>query len=103
VPEVEGDRVSAGQDEAWPSGLWKGEWDSTLSNALLMQVRSGLFFERGRFIANDHANLQYLDTGANTLLSHIAPILAHDDARPALVRVDVDDTRRKRIDARATR
>jgi hypothetical protein len=59
--------LSAGQDEAWPSGLWKGEWDSTLSNSLLLQIRSGLFFERGFFVANDHENLQYLDTGANTL------------------------------------
>jgi carboxypeptidase family protein len=59
--------LSAGQDEAWPSGLWKTEWDSTLSNALLLQVRGGLFFERGNFIANDHTHLQYLDTGANTL------------------------------------
>jgi len=59
--------ITAGQTETWPAGIYAGEWESILSPSLVLQVHGGLFFERGHFVANDQNDLQYMDTGANTL------------------------------------
>ena len=62
---------NATQNERWPSGLWKGEYDGVLIPKMLLQVRGGDYFERGHYDANDTSGaLRYSDIGANTLIGN---------------------------------
>jgi Carboxypeptidase regulatory-like domain/TonB dependent receptor len=58
--------LSAGQTERWADTTWKGEWDSVITPALLLQVRGGEFLEQGQYIPNDQKDNQYTDIGLNT-------------------------------------
>lgn len=54
--------ADAFQKERWPSGTYKGEFNSVLGSAAVLEVRSGFFYERG-FFNGKGANPRYQDIG----------------------------------------